>query len=224
VCAPASPYRRTPSIRYRHRALIEPRSHTEQSNSVVSANCPQPKDCRPAQCRCRSTVIVEARPRTNGTPVRLTSTALNCVTGWTAVPSTPSSANRAFVGCAVSALHRPTGRAVIPSPSVTVAVVRWWVSIAVVRRPRVIILRLGRHECAKRDCANAARGQKYSRCTHRVALIFLFRPTLSLALMAPAIRGNLRTTVRLASAPSHHSGEQRTNALTWLFQWSLAPR
>jgi hypothetical protein len=49
-------------------------------------------------------------------------------------------------------------------------------------------------------------------------LIFLFRPTLSLALMAPAIRGNLRTTVRLASAPSHHSGEQRTNALTWLFQ------
>ena len=127
---------------------------------------------RPGQCRCRSTVIVGARPRSKGTPVRLTSTALNCVTGWTAVPSTPSCANRAFVGCAVSALHRPTGRAVIPSPSVTVAVVRWWVSIAVVRRPRVIILRLGRHECAKRDCANAASGQEYSRYTHRVASFF----------------------------------------------------
>ena len=89
--------------------------------------------------------------------------------GWTAVPSTPSSANRTFVGCTVSALHRPTGRAVIPSPSVTVAVVRWWVIIAVVRRPRVIILRLGRHECAKRDCANAANSQEYSRCTQCVA-------------------------------------------------------
>lgn len=81
-------------------------------------------------------------------------------------PSVPS------VGHAVSTPHRPTGRAIIPSPSVTVAVVRWWVSIAVVRRPRVIILRLGRHECAKRDCANAASGQEYSRYTHRVASFF----------------------------------------------------
>ena len=116
----------------------------------------------------QSTVIT--RPGT--APVRLTSTALNCVTGWTVVPSTPSCASRTFVGCTVSTLHRPTGRAVIPSPSVTVAVVRWWVSIAVVRRPRVIILRLGRHECAKRDCANAASGQEYSRYTHRVASFF----------------------------------------------------
>jgi len=67
-------------------------------------------------------------------------------------PSAPS------VGHAVSALHRPTRRAVIPSPSVTVAGVRWWGSKAVVRRPWVIILRLGRYECAKGDCANAASG------------------------------------------------------------------
>src|SRR5262245_2834389 len=67
-------------------------------------------------------------------------------------PSAPS------VGHAVSALHCPTGRAVIPSPSVTVAVVGWWVIKAVVRWPRVIILRLGRHECAKGDCANAGSG------------------------------------------------------------------
>jgi hypothetical protein len=78
---------------------------------------------------------------------------------------TPSSTNRTFVGRAVSALHHPTGRAVIPSPSVTVAVVLWWVSIPVVRRPRVIILRLGGHECAKRDCA-AANSQEHPRCTH----------------------------------------------------------
>src|SRR5262249_12468900 len=93
-----------------------------------------------------STVKVVARPMTNGPPV-----------------GAPSSTNRTFVGRAVSALHRPTGRAVIPSPSVTVAVVRWWVSIPVVRRPRVIILRLGGHECAKRDCADAANSQKHSR-------------------------------------------------------------
>src|SRR5262249_54300386 len=73
---------------------------------------------------------------------------------------------RGFVGCTVSTLHRPTGRAVIPSPSVTVAVVRWWVIKAIVRWPRVIILRLGRQERAQRDSANAANSPEYSRCAH----------------------------------------------------------
>jgi hypothetical protein len=104
--------------------------------------------------------------------IRFADSPLDCVMGWTAVPSTPSSANRTLVGYTVSTLHRPTGRAVIPSPSVTVAGVRWWVIVAVVWRPRVIILRLGRHGCAKGNCANAASGQKYSLCTHCVALIF----------------------------------------------------
>jgi hypothetical protein len=40
----------------------------------------------------------------------------------------------------------------------------WWL--------RVMILRLGRHEFAKCDCANAASGQEYSCCTHFVALLF----------------------------------------------------
>ena len=104
--------------------------------------------------------------------IQFADSPLDCVMRWTAVPSTPSSADRTLVGCAVSTLHRPTGRAVIPSPSVTVAVVRWWVIIAIVWRPRVIILRLGRHECAKCDCANAASGQEYPPYTHCVALIF----------------------------------------------------
>ena len=105
------------------------------------------------------------------TPVWRASAALNSVTGRAAVPGAPSS-TKSFVGHAVSTLHRPTGRAVIPSPSVTVAGVRWWVIVAVVWRPRVIILRLGRHECAKGDCANAASGQEHPLCAHCVALIF----------------------------------------------------
>jgi hypothetical protein len=104
--------------------------------------------------------------------IQFTDSPLDCVMRWTAVPSTPSYADRTLVGYTVSTLHRPTGRAVIPRPSVTVAVVRWWVIIAVVWRPWVIILRLGRHECAKRDCANAASGQEYPPYTHCVALIF----------------------------------------------------
>src|SRR6516225_4776739 len=67
-------------------------------------------------------------------------------------PSAPS------VGHAVSTLHRPTGRAVIPSPSVTVAGVGWWGTKGVVQRRAVRILTLGRYECAKGDCANAASG------------------------------------------------------------------
>jgi hypothetical protein len=99
--------------------------------------------------------------------MRFANTPLDSVMGWTAIPSTPSSANGAFVGCTVSTLHRPTGRAVIPSPSVTVSVVRWWVIKAIVRWPRVIILRLGGQDCAQRDSANAANSPEYSRCTHR---------------------------------------------------------
>jgi mannose-6-phosphate isomerase-like protein (cupin superfamily) len=34
-------------------------------------------------------------------------------------------------------------------------------------------LRLGGHECAKRDYANAANSQEYSGCTHCVAFLFL---------------------------------------------------
>ena len=193
----------------------------------------QPGRSRRPSCSVHSTVVVETRSRTNGTSVRLTSTALNCVTGWTAVPSTPSSANRTSVGCTVSALHRPTGRAVIPSPSVTVAVVRWRVIIAVIRRPRIIILRLRRHERAKRDRAHAASDQEYSRCTHCVALIFLFRATLSLALMASAIRRYFAptryanpplpaalvshverrdTSVRITAPPARFPRPQRTSA------------
>ena len=79
-----------------------------------------------------------------GTSIWRTSAALNFVTGRAAVPGTPSSTNRTFVGRAVSTLHRPTERTVVPSPSVTVAVVRWWVIIAVGRRPRQVILRRAR--------------------------------------------------------------------------------
>src|SRR5262249_13551848 len=77
----------------------------------------------------------------------------------------PSSTNRTFVGRALSALHRPTGRADMPIPSVTVAVVLQWVSIHIVRRRRATILRLCGHECATRDCA-AANRQEHPRCTH----------------------------------------------------------
>jgi hypothetical protein len=124
------------------------------------------------QPHCRLFLFKTAPNHSAGTSVWRTSAALNCVTGRAVVPCPPSSTNRTFVGRAVSSLHRPAVRAVIPSPSVTVAVVRWWVSIAVVRRPRVIILRLGRHECARRDRANEANSQEYPRCTHCAALLF----------------------------------------------------
>ena len=57
--------------------------------------------------------------------IRFADSRLDCVTVRATVPGMPPSADRTFVGRTVSALQRPTAWAVIPSPSVTVAVVRW---------------------------------------------------------------------------------------------------
>jgi len=148
------------------RAEFERFGEEQVRSSLHSGLFPEPKQvpCLPQRPRLRPRVRT-APDYSAGTSVWRTSAALNCVTGPAAVPGAPPSTNRTFVGRAVSTLHRPTRRAVIPSPSVTVTIVRWWVMIAVVRRPRRVILRLGGHECAKRDCANAANSQKYSRCS-----------------------------------------------------------
>jgi hypothetical protein len=113
--------------------------------------------------------VIEAGATAIRSAIRLTDPALDCVIGRAPVPGTPSSANRASIGCAVSTLHRPTTRAVIPSPSVTVAVVRWWGIVAVIRRSGQVILRLGGHECANRDRADKAAGQEDFR-SHGLAL------------------------------------------------------
>jgi hypothetical protein len=105
-----------------------------------------------------STVVV-APTRTNWSPVWLTRAALYSVSGRAAVISAPSSARRALVGCAVSALYRITRRASIPcSITATVPIARW---------RRVIILSVDGRECANRDCADKTRSQEDSRsCTH----------------------------------------------------------
>jgi hypothetical protein len=142
-----------------------------------------------------STVIVVAP--TNRTSIRLTSAALNCVTGWAAVISTPSATNWALVWRTVSTLHRVTGWASIPCPiavTVTVARRRWWVILSVGARSGC--------QCTKRHSANTANGQKHSRCAH------CGRPPI-LVPSSQKVAPHWSTSIIVADAASRHRGPRK---------------